>query len=120
MNKKPKAKAKRTKRGQPPKAKSDPIYILRLYITGQTPRSATSVRNIREVCEQRLAGRFELEVIDIYQQPELAQQAQIVAAPTLVKRLPLPLRRLVGNLSDRQKLLIGLNLESDNLASEVV
>jgi circadian clock protein KaiB len=88
------------------------MYSLRLYITGQTPRSAESVQNLKQVCEQYLAGRFELEVIDIYQQPELAQKAQIIAAPTLIKRLPLPLRRLVGDLSNRRRVLLGLDLEN--------
>jgi circadian clock protein KaiB len=87
-----------------------PMYSLRLYITGQTPRSAGSVQNLKNVCDQYLAGKFELEVIDIYQQPELAQKAQIIAAPTLVRRLPLPLRRLVGDLSNRQRVLMGLDL----------
>jgi circadian clock protein KaiB len=89
------------------------MYSLRLYITGQTPRSAGSVQNLKQVCEQYLAGNFELEVIDIYQQPELARQAQIIAAPTLVKRLPLPLRRLVGDLSNRRRVLLGLDLKED-------
>src|ERR1700722_19000274 len=87
-----------------------PMYSLRLYITGQTPRSAGSVQNLKNVCDQYLAGHFELEVIDIYQQPELAQKAQIIAAPTLVKSLPLPLRRLVGDLSNRRRVLMGLDL----------
>jgi circadian clock protein KaiB len=89
------------------------MYSLRLYITGQTPRSAGSVQNLKQVCEQYLAGNFELEVIDIYQQPELAQEAQIIAAPTLIKRLPLPLRRLVGDLSNRRRVLLGLDLNED-------
>jgi circadian clock protein KaiB len=89
------------------------MYSLRLYITGQTPRSADSVQNLKRVCDQYLAGHFELEVIDIYQQPELAQEAQIIAAPTLVKRLPLPLRRLVGDLSNRRRVLLGLDLKAD-------
>jgi circadian clock protein KaiB len=89
------------------------MYSLRLYITGQTPRSAGSVQNLKRVCDQYLAGNFELEVIDIYQQPELAQEAKIIAAPTLVKRLPLPLRRLVGDLSNRRRVLLGLDLKED-------
>jgi circadian clock protein KaiB len=87
------------------------IYALRLYITGQTPRSAASVRNLRHVCDEYLAGSFELQVIDIYQQPERAKEAQIIAAPTLVKQLPLPLRRLVGDLSSEQRVLMGLDLK---------
>jgi circadian clock protein KaiB len=94
-----------------PKNRARKMYALRLYITGQTPRSVASVQNLRQVCDQYLAGRFELQVIDIYQQPELAKEAQIIAAPTLVKKLPLPLRRLVGDLSSQQRVLLGLDLK---------
>jgi len=89
----------------------DHVYVLRLYVTGQTPRSTASVRNLTRFCAEHLAGRFELEVIDIYQQPTLAMEAQIVAAPTLVKALPLPLRRLVGDLSDEKHVRLGLDLK---------
>ncbi len=85
-------------------------YVLRLYVTGITPRSTQAINNIQQVCAQHLAGQFELEVIDIYQRPELAQEAQIVAAPTLIKQLPLPLRRLVGDLSNEERVLAGLSL----------
>ena len=87
------------------------MYRLRLYVTGQTPRSLASVRNLRHLCEEYLNGRFELDVIDIYQQPEMASEAQIIAAPTLVKQLPLPLRRLVGDLSNEQRVLMALDLK---------
>lgn len=87
------------------------MYSLRLYITGQTPRSAASIRNLRDVCDEFLEGRFELQVIDLYQRPELAKEAQVVAAPTLVKKLPLPLRRLVGDLSNKNEVLLGLDLK---------
>ena len=89
------------------------VYALRLYITGQTPLSETSLRNLNEVCSEHLAGRFELEVIDIYQQPQLAREAQILAAPTLIKRLPLPFRRLVGDLSNRKQVLLGLDIQQE-------
>jgi circadian clock protein KaiB len=89
------------------------MYSLRLYITGQTPRSEASIRNLREVCNEYLAGRFELQVIDLYQQPELAKEAQVIAAPTLIKRLPLPLRRLVGDLSNKNDVLLGLDLKGE-------
>ena len=85
-------------------------YVLRLYVTGQTPRSVRSVENLRKLCEMHLKGRYELEVIDIYQQPSLAKEMQILAAPTLVKALPLPLRRLVGDFSDQNRVVIGLDL----------
>lgn len=86
-------------------------YSLRLYITGQTPRSAASIRNIREVCDEFLEGRVELEVIDLYQRPELAKEAEVVATPTLIKELPLPMKRLVGDLSNKKKVLLGLDLK---------
>jgi circadian clock protein KaiB len=85
-------------------------HLLRLYVTGTTPRSVKAIRNIRAVCEEKLHGRYDLEVIDIYQQPELASRAQIVVAPTLIKRLPLPVRRLIGDLSKLERVLAGLDL----------
>jgi circadian clock protein KaiB len=85
-------------------------YILRLYVTGMTPRSARAVENIRAFCEKHLAGHYELQVIDIYQQPELARTEQLVAAPTLIKKLPLPLRRLIGDMSDEERILVGLDI----------
>lgn len=87
-------------------------YHLRLFVTGVTPRSTRAISNIREICEEYLKGRYTLEVVDIYQQPELAKEEQIVAAPTLVKKSPLPLRRFIGDLSNRDRILSGLNVES--------
>jgi len=91
-------------------------YSLCLYVTGQTPRSSASIRNLREVCAKYLDGRFELQVIDLYQQPELARQAQVIAAPTLVKNYPLPLRRLIGDLSDTHEVLLGLDIKQEDCA----
>ena len=85
-------------------------YVLRLVIAGNTRRSNQAVANLREICEKYLRGRYELEVIDIYQQPELAAGLQVVAAPTLVKRLPPPLRTLVGNCSQVNRILLALGL----------
>ena len=85
-------------------------YSLRLYVTGNTPRSAQAIENIRGLCEEYLSGRYELEVVDIYQQPGKAVDEQIIAAPTLIKSLPKPPKRLIGDLSDRNKVIIGLNL----------
>ena len=85
-------------------------YVLRLYVTGITPNSLKAIENIKAICRDHLEGRFELEVIDIYKRPELAKQAQIIAAPTLIKDLPLPLRRFIGDLSDTEKILAGLDL----------
>jgi len=87
-------------------------YVLRLYITGMTPRSTEAFSSIKAICEKYLHGRYDLEVIDIYQQPALARDEQIIAAPTLVKKLPAPLRRLVGNLSQEERVLIGLGLQT--------
>ena len=85
-------------------------YVLRLYVAGMTPRSTRAVENVRTICEKHLHGRYDLEVIDIYQQPTLAKGEQIIAAPTLVKKLPLPLRRVIGDLSSTERVLVGLDL----------
>ena len=93
-----------------PAASNKDHYVLRLYVTGMTPRSADAITTLKAVCAKHLAGRYELEVIDIYQHPELARDEQIIAAPTLVKKLPPPLRRMIGNLSDVERVLVGLDL----------
>ena len=85
-------------------------YVLRLYVTGNTPRATASIRNIRKICEEHLKGRYTLEVIDIYQQPAMVRDEHILAAPTLIKRLPSPLRRLVGDFSNGSRVLLGLDL----------
>jgi circadian clock protein KaiB len=85
-------------------------YVLRLYVTGKTPSSLRAIANVKEVCEQYLPGRYQLLVIDIYQQPVLAEEDQIVVAPTLVKRAPGPPRKVIGDLSDRDRVLKGLDL----------
>ena len=85
-------------------------YLLRLYVTGITPKSTRAIENIKKICEENLTGRYELEVIDIYQQPKLAKDEQIIAAPTLIKKLPLPLRKLIGDMSDKERILLGLDL----------
>jgi circadian clock protein KaiB len=90
--------------------KPEQKYLLRLFVTGQTPRSVKSIDNLTRLCERYLRGRYELEVIDIYQQPTLATENQIVAAPTLIKKLPLPLRRLVGDFSNHDRVVLGLDL----------
>jgi circadian clock protein KaiB len=85
-------------------------YQLRLYVTGTTARSSQAIANIRALCDEFLPGYYDLEVIDIYQQPTEAAREQIIAAPTLVKEFPIPPKRLVGNLSDRDKVMVVLNL----------
>jgi circadian clock protein KaiB len=86
------------------------IYVLRLYIAGMTVRSTRAILNIRRICEENLKGRYELEVIDIYQQPELAHHEQIIALPTLIKKLPLPLKKFIGDMTDNERILVGLDL----------
>lgn len=92
------------------KKKETEKYVLKLYVTGLTPKSVRAVDNIRHICDEHLHGRYELEIIDIYQQPVLAKDEQILAAPTLIKKLPLPLRRLIGDMSQEEKILLGLDL----------
>ena len=86
-------------------------YALRLYVAGMTPRSARAIANIKAICEEHLKGLYNLQVIDLYQQPVLAEGEQIIAVPTLIRKLPPPLRRLIGDLSDREQVLIGLDLK---------
>ena len=85
-------------------------YVLTLYVTGATVRSLRAIANIKAVCEEHLKGRYDLEVVDIYRRPELLRKDDIVAVPTLIKRLPVPLRLLVGDLSRTQQVLQGLDL----------
>ncbi len=85
-------------------------YLLRLYVTGLTPNSLRAIENIKNICEEHLQGRYELEVVDIYQNPVLAQGEQIIAAPTLIKKLPEPLRKFIGDMSQTEKILMGLDL----------
>jgi circadian clock protein KaiB len=89
---------------------SEEKYVLRLFVAGMSPRSVRAIENIRKICEENLKGRYELEVIDVYQQPEYAKKEQLLAAPTLIKKLPLPLRRFIGDMSDRERILVGLDL----------
>ncbi len=86
-------------------------YVLRLYVTGTTPQSLRAITNVKKFCEEYLKGRYELEVIDLYQQPQLAQGEQIIAAPTLIKKLPLHLRRIIGDMSKTERVLVGLDLQ---------
>ena len=87
-----------------------PRYVLRLFVTGTTSRSQRAIANMQKICEESLAGQYDLEVIDVYQHPEATRDLQVVATPTLVKVLPEPLRRIIGDLSDREKVLAGLDL----------
>lgn len=85
-------------------------YVLRLYVAGMTPRSQEAIRTVTAICEESLVGRYDLEVIDLYQQPVLAKGEQIIAAPTLIKKLPLPLRKFIGGMADKDRILVGLDL----------
>jgi circadian clock protein KaiB len=85
-------------------------HVLRLFVSGSTPRTVRAIKNIRALCEEQLRDRYELEIVDIYQHPEQARPEQIVAVPTLVKKLPLPLRQIIGDMSDTEKVLVGLDI----------
>jgi circadian clock protein KaiB len=85
-------------------------YLLKLYVAGQSPKSVNAIANIKNICEEHLRGRYELEVIDLYQQPQHAQGEQIIALPTLIRKLPPPLRRIIGDLSNTERVLVGLDI----------
>ena len=97
---------KKAKAAQPKPAR----YVLRLYVTGTTGKSMRAIQNVRRICEEHLHGLYDLEVVDIYKNLPLARGDQIIAAPTLIKRLPVPLRRLIGDMSDEQRVLVGLDV----------
>lgn len=86
------------------------VHLLRLYVAGQTPRSITAFANLKRICEEHLAGRYQIEVIDLIQNPQLAQGDQILAVPTLVRRLPAPVRKIIGDLSNSERVLVGLDI----------
>ncbi len=93
--------------------KAGDLYVLHLYVSGQTPASRRAIENLRELCETYLPGRYELEIIDAYQQPELLKEAQVVALPTLIKELPVPLRKLVGDLSNTEDIVVRLDIKPE-------
>jgi circadian clock protein KaiB len=86
-------------------------YNLRLYVAGQTPKSMAAIANLKKICEQHLAGRYEIEVVDLIKDPALARRHQIVAIPTLIRELPEPLKRIIGDLSNVEKVLVGLDIQ---------
>ena len=94
---------------QPAKARRDK-WILRLYIAGQTLKSITALSNLKLICEEQLKGKYHIEVIDLLKQPQLARDNQILAIPTLVRKLPIPVRKIIGDLSDKERVLVGLDL----------
>ncbi len=85
-------------------------YVLRLYVAGMGPKSIQAIENIKKLCEENMPGRYQLDIIDIYQQPIFAKEGQIVAAPTLIKELPLPISKMVGDMSNKERVLVGLDL----------
>ena len=87
-------------------------FILKLYVTGKTPRSERAISNLRRVCEEELGGKYEMRVIDVLEHPQLAEDEKILATPTLIKELPPPLRRIIGDLSDKAKVLLGLDIQA--------
>jgi circadian clock protein KaiB len=89
-------------------------YLLRLYVTGTSPRAQVAITNLRRICEQELRGQYELEIIDVLKNPEMAEDEKILATPTLIKQLPPPLRRVIGDLSDKEKVLLGLEVRRDS------
>ena len=111
-------KANRARPAQPkvttaPRKAASRRYVLKLYVAGQSPKSVNAIANIRKLCETHLHGRYVLDVIDLYQQPQLAQGEQIIAVPTLIRKLPLPLRRIIGDLSNTERVLVGLDIKSE-------
>lgn len=87
-------------------------YLLKLYVTGASPRTKVAIDNLRRICEQELEGLYELEIIDVLEFPQLAEDEKILATPTLIKQLPPPLRRVIGDLSDKEKVLFGLEVQT--------
>lgn len=100
---KPKSRARSSR-------KEEKLWELRLYVAGQTPKSLTALNNLKKICEEHLAGRYHIEVIDLLKKPQLASGDQILAIPTLVRKLPVPIRKIIGDLSDTERVLVGLNL----------
>src|ERR1700680_2576406 len=98
-------------------AEAQPMWDLRLYVTGQSPKCLRAIENLQRACEEHLAGRYQIEVVDLLENPRLAAEDQILAVPTVVRRLPSPIRKLVGDLSDTERLLIGLQLRPPRSAA---
>jgi circadian clock protein KaiB len=107
-------KAKSPRSAQKEDKQTPAQYVLKLYVAGQSPKSVNAIANLKKICDDNLHGRYELEVIDLYQQPQLAQGDQIIAVPTLIRKLPPPLRRIIGDLSDTARVLVGLDIKKDS------
>jgi circadian clock protein KaiB len=98
-----------------PRKAASSCYILKLYVAGQLPKSVDAFANIKRICEENLQGRYELDVIDLYQQPQLAKGEQVIAVPTLIKKLPPPLRRIIGDMSNTERVLVGLDIRKQSV-----
>ena len=109
MKTKPQQSKTTRRNAQPAKARSNK-WALRLYVAGWTPKAVTAFNNLKAICEQQLKGKYIIQVIDLLEKPQLARDHQILAVPTLVRKLPLPMRRIIGDLSDRDRVLVGLDL----------
>lgn len=107
----PSKKLRRPSNGQPAQTDTDPRWNLRLYVAGQTPRSLTAFKNLKEICEEYLKGQYHIEVIDLMENPTLARGDQILAIPTLVRKLPQPIRKIIGDLSNTERVLVGLDIQ---------
>jgi circadian clock protein KaiB len=94
----------------PAKKEPPPVFDLRLYVAGQTPKSLTAIANLRKICEEHLQGQYRIELIDLLQNPQLAQGDQILAIPTLVRKLPEPIKKIIGDLSSTERVLVGLDI----------
>ena len=100
---------KRIKKEKPVKTTNDK-WVLRLYVAGQTPKALTAFANLKKICEEQLKGKYSIEVIDLLINPQLGSEDQILALPTLVRKLPVPVRKIIGDLSDTERVLVGLNI----------
>ena len=100
---------KRIKKEKPVKKTNDK-WVLRLYVAGQTPKAITAFANLKKICEEQLKGKYSIEVIDLLKNPQLGSEDQILALPTLVRKLPVPVRKIIGDLSDTERVLVGLNI----------
>jgi circadian clock protein KaiB len=97
-----------------PANKADDKWVLRLYIAGQSPKALTALANLKKICEEQLEGKYDIEVIDLLINPQLGNEDQILALPTLVRKLPVPVRKIIGDLSDTERVLVGLDLKAVN------
>jgi circadian clock protein KaiB len=114
-------KARRSKSGPPKKKPADARsgrWTLRLYIAGETPKAVAALHNLKLICEEQLKGRYSIQVINLLENPRLARDNQILAVPTLVRKLPIPVRKIIGDLSDRERVLVGLDLVGQNAVKQ--